>query len=731
VLLATLALVLNACGAGNAVRVLTNGEAPGVNGTGPHYAASLTLESQPVAQSGFLELFLDEDSMTAQVRAFNDAEWFTLPQTSQTPLANAGANAVALDIIVHGTRITLNAQDHAVAWGHTTSEAITHGVQVNYLFMPNEQTASNFPDFDESDVAFMVYVRYTLQDGNFYVEADWRNVSGNPNAFIESIGLMERFGALRNPGNNDFLLLPDGGGALLFPARTGGNFSETAQLHFQVYGEDPTNPVTAENSATHMFRDEQGDVLSANVAAFGARSGSTAFVAVVERGASLATIVAQQNIPGEPNINQSAVGARFSITPTTLGPEEQSESPIYRAAQSVGGRDEYSEGEDFPIRICYRFFYGAGTTNFSTMATSIREQLIGTRLLSPARTVTNPDWPLPLNLTLLGTADDENGRQQTLTTFDQGLDILTRLKLRGVDNINVRFMGGLNASNPNPERVRPLRRLGGRSDLTSLQEYCLVTSFSLFLDTNILHGTGAVDLSGQALPLRTNNDIPRAVRSVINRLGGLQTAGISLGDVGHTLYADYHLNREQAKEALGNSLPAFSIPWQVMMDTGFFHAVRTADVVVNLPVTPALPTCPPGEMPRYQCVPLLAMILHGSMDFSGPSLNLQDDPELAFLRGMAYGASPAFTWSATPSGDEDDPLHFEPQIDTLVQFYTRANDAMADLRGERIVQFDFDAQSQVSTTRYSNNAIVYVNFSNQEVVVNDITLPARDFVRIG
>ena len=728
-ILLSFALVLGACGAGSLAIVQINlgDDLPTVvEGGGPHFSASLTRYSENVAQSGWLELFLDEGSMTAQVRGFDDAEWFTLPKTSATPLANAGAAAVTLDIIVNGQRITLNSQDHSVAFDNAVGTPVFDsrdqpiGVRVDYLITPNEETARQ-TEFDETDVAFLVRVQYTMQDGNFFVEADWENASGNPNAFIETMGLMERFGALRNPGEDDFLLLPDGGGALLFPARANhtGGFPQAADLHFAVYGEDPTNPLQGENTSSQIFRDDNGNALSAHAAVFGARSRNTAFAAVIERGAAMATIIARQEIPGEQGIRQSAVGPRFTITPTTLSDNDS--GTFFRAAESFGERDDEAEG--FPIRICYRFFYGAGAANFSAMATSLREQLIITGILSPTKTVANPDWPLPLNLTLLGTNPETN---QTLTTFEQALDILTRLKTRGIDNINVRYMHALSGS---PERLRPRRPLGGRNDLATLQEYCHMTDMSLFLDAELLPGRGAADLTGNALPLRNMDGITRSVRGFINHLGPLQTAGFSLSDVGGVLYADYRagLHREQTKAQLSqNLLPALSTQRLIMMDTGFFHVVRIANVVVNLPLTPQLQTGT-GQLPRYEAVPLLPMILRGSVDYSGPALNLEDDPQQAFLHSIAFGACPALVWSAVG----DDLLHFEAQLDDAVEFNRRANVALGDLRRERITSYAFDTDVRVSTTRFSNGAVIYVNFSDRDVILNDISIPAGDFVRIG
>jgi len=720
-LLLVLALAFSACGTGGAaiISLQVQGSAPDVASAdrGPHFAAPLTADSDVLAQSGFLELILDQRSMTANIRGFAEAEWFTLPQVSATPRANLGAAAVTLDIIVNGRPITLNSQDHAVYWENVTTEEIPDGVQVNYLITPNAETAARADELTKDDVAFTVMVRYFLQNGVFFVEADWENTSGNPNAFIQTLSLMDRFGTLRNPGADDFLLLPDGGGALLFPARATheNDFYDGADLYFSVFGEDLASPITRQHDEQRINADHRGNVLAANVGVFGAQQGAQSFAAVIERGAAAATIVARQNIPGEANVRQSSVGAQFTITPTLI-----SGNTVHRAANSLGGQGS----ETFPLRISYRFFFGA-TAQFSDMATAMRTQLINAGILpSIIRTVPNPSWPLPLNLTVLGTQPQGRTRQ-TLTTFDQALDMLTRLQARGVGNVNVRYVGALTA---NPQRMRPLYRLGGQSDLAALQAYCLATNFSLFLDADMLPGRGAVDLAGNNIPLRNTDGMTQSVRGFINRLDNLNV-NVSLGDGAAMLYADHAHGYTRCDVAahLKDILPSLAAQGaQVMVDTGFFYAISAANVVVNLPMAPQLRTSPRREAsPRYQSVPLLAMLLGNSVDFSFPSINLQSNEEEHFLRSVAFGASPAFTWAA----DGHERYRFEEQVELVVEYYTRANAVLGDLRQHHIVFYEFDSESQVSTTRFSNGAVIHVNFSNSDVAMHEFSIPARDFIR--
>jgi len=686
--------------------------------------------TDPLVHSGWLELFLDDASKTVSIRSHSEAEWSALPRSGGTPAANLGACAVEIYACVNGHTLTLNSQDHSVAYGNAAVRNVKdartgEGVEIAYTLTPDSETAKKAKagTLSPNDVAFLLRVRYTLLEGNFRVQADWENLSNNPAAFIAEIGLMERFGALRNPGPNDFFLLPDGCGALLYPARSPDKHTE--DLRFAVYGEDPSNP-------------SGGDALRANVAAWGVRGQGAGFVAVVEQGAALCEIAVRQSIPGE--IPQAAVGPRFAVTPAAL----RGDGTVSRRAPASYGQ---AEGES--LSVVYRFFNG-DSANFNTMATACREQLISSGVLSSTKTVRDSAGPLPLALTLLGTGPAKYFGLRTLTSFEQAQDILMRMKNKGVNSMNVRYQSALSGGwlQRAPERVSPLLRLGGARRLEPLQAYCKSKGLTLFLDVRTYGAKGLFvskaknlagqtlqavprgfpwDADGNALPLRAADSFTRASRSILSRLGKFDMAGIALGGAGATLYADYSgkgSSRTQTIARLGQLLPALSARWNVMLDTGDFYAVRYADTIANMPLEPQL------QMPggRYAAVPLLPILLHSSVDYAGAPLNLSDTPEMALLRTIAYGASPAFTWTAD---EGDQRLAFENQLDDALKAYERASNALEGLRGMRITAYEVDAATGVSVTRYSNDAAVYVNYNAEEKILDEITIPPMDFVRIG
>ncbi|MDR1735035.1 MAG: DUF5696 domain-containing protein [Oscillospiraceae bacterium] len=733
----------------------TKVQAPAVEnaGAGVHYTVQPTAE-QSKTVGGLLELYLDPTSLAPIIRETSNNTYWTSLGTDATEKAAAAVTAV---VSIGGKRITLNSQDHAIAFGNATQTAYDKdggkGISVSYTLAPNAETAER-KTAQSADVLFKVTCDYYLKDGNFYAAARWSNESHNSDAFIESISLLDRFGTLTNPTDQDYLLIPDGSGTLVYPAKAvQGDTAALQTLSFAVYGEDPSAPAAKEDSVLSAVDANgkpaaEGTALTASLGYFGIKRGTgtaaSGFLAIIEEGAAIADIIVRQDIPSaNPQIaKQSAVGARFRVTPAGT---DSSGVPV-RAEKSYDGE----------LRLCYRFFFGENA-NYSQMAAACREQLLRQGLLSPVKSVTNDDRTLPLNLTILGTMPTDKNGQTTLTTFDQTQGILGRLKGKGVDSANIRYLGALTGGMQQSETrsIAPLGKIGGSAALTELQDYCAGKNYDLFIDTNLLpvregSRSQAITLAGNPLsttavantlanvagnssnasnmPVRQVSTIGDSVKDVLDKIGALNVPGISIGDLGSTLYSDYAAggtDRVAAAAQLADYFPSLSAKWRVMLDTGLFHVVRAADVIVNLPDSPQLTM----DKAYYRSIPFLQMLLHGSADYSGTPANLNGGHKEALLKAIEYGACVSYTWSASADGDER--IYFENTLPDAASDFAEATKVLGDLREVQITKHDgmVNGMQGVSLTTYANGAKVYVNYNSAARTVGQVVIPAESAVR--
>ena len=688
----------------------------------------------PMASSGLMQLFLDDNSFgIALYEKTRKKFWYAMPAKTNAQY-DYSASSVTLDVLCGNTLYKLNSQDDCMQYrnaAHTTfGDSTGSGMYVTYVLTADEATARKTSaerilkdavseaDFARTDIAFRVRVTYKLQDGNLYVSAEWQNLSANPDAIVCDLSLLPFFGASSEGESGDFFLLPDGCGTLIHTQVQDPAFTP---ITLQVYGGDPA-----------YASDET--VCPALFPAFAAKQGDNAFAVIVDQGDAIASIRVERASNGR---GFNTVSSHFSLTPV-------------RASQKNGKPVTYvsKTSYDGDIRLCVRLLGGANA-ELDGLAAACREQFMRMGYLS-TDTVQNEEY-LPFELNLLGAVSDNKARlPQIRTTFDQAQDLLTRMKSKGINNVDVRYMGVLRGGT-DPSAVGDLNfalRLGGQKNFRKLAEFMTAQGHSLFLDTtlfsysarNRIPGNNVLTIESEnATALITVGD--RVYTRKLTRLTQLENTvidlltaskkipidGFCIQDASALLFSDFsegYTDRTQSAQCVRDNLPALSADRLLMVDTGYFYAVRYADLISGLPQTSALPE----RAGVYTCVPFVQMILHGTLDYSGTPVNLADDSTRARLRSVEFACCPSYTWCFSRSGGEK--LCYEDQLNDAVDFYQKANAALADLRDARIVD-NGTAANGVRFTAFDNGATIYVNYTNSEASVGNIRVEPLSFLRIG
>jgi hypothetical protein len=124
-------------------------------------------------------------------------------------------------------------------------------------------------------------------------------------------------------------------------------------------------------------------------------------------------------------------------------------------------------------------------------------------------------------------------------------------------------------------------------------------------------------------------------------------------------------------------------------------------------------------------VPFFPMVVHGFVEFAGQSANLREDysPTRVLLNSMTTGASPRYTFTAMPTRNAQFSPHerlystyYVNWINYAITHYNIFNEVFADLRAERIVNFEvlaggylYVGGQQITVTEFSNGTRIYVN----------------------
>ncbi len=667
--------------------------------------------------SGLIELWIDEATCSFGIYDTASSTLWTALPLGEKAWGDINKNTVPCVVslrVLGGTDIyELNSQDNSLAYGKSGYEITENGVIFTYDIFANEETAKK-EKYGATDIGFRAKLYVRLADGNMSVGCEFSNLTGNKNAFIEELEILNYFGAYNNTNEGDFLFVPDGCGAII---KTNVFDESFESLSFKVYGDDPSS--TGENST------------GALVPAFGMKTDKAAFAALIEIGDALATIKAEKATDRE---SYNRVYATFNITPIAYENES-----LYISKQSTVES----------VRLCYRFLSGINAT-YSGMACALREQLIRNGVLS-IQSVPPMDF-LPFYLSLSGVTNKQFGPlkyTQVSTDFDQAQDMIVRMKNKGINNITLRYSGIFPGGEDSRDfsELRILKRLGGKKGFTELYAFMNSQNMQLYANLDILTSCdgfkdeGSKNMFDEEVSvtlvqgqkprlLRKTGEIKALISGILMDVRSLDFSGVCLGDAGSLLYSDFSKEgklRQSASADIAACVTPLSVDKTVMVEKGNFYMLKNVAHIIELPI--ATENSKSGS---YTGVPFLQLILHGIVDYCGEPINLQINSKQAMLRCLEFGACPHYKWSyiSLDNSGTQDKIYYDNTINEASEFYQKATKALVDLRSARMTDH-YEVQDGVFCTVYDNGAMIYVNYTSEDCHVLGVVVEAGSFLRVN
>ena len=737
-LLAALTLLLSGCGAGTDVQTQNVGtrtvETAQYAGAETHHTSSENLVF--VTSSGLVELYYDSATDSAAVRETNTGTmWQTLP-AARTDGAEVQSAVVTAEVSNGGTVYTLNSQDNAVAFGTSAFQPTQNGMELTYnMALDAETAARNVADVPAGAPYVSVTVAFTLEDGALRVSVHCSDILVSTGFVLERLTLLDWFGATDSAAEGDYMLLPDGSGAI--ETITGTSSDAYTEKTFVTYGADAALGEQAETA------DGSIAFTSALLPVYGMKRGESAFVAIIESGDAISRITSHR---AAGDVLYNRVGATFCVTDTALLGGEGDQT-LYTGNAYTG-----------ELGICYRFLSNRNA-GYSGMAAACREVLIRNGVL-PSQAASVPET-LPLLLTAYGAAAKNNpNRSETLTDYMQMQELLRLLKAKSVDNVLLRMSGALDgATSQGLLKSSDLSgKLGSEKELEALLQYAQTQQFSVYLNVDIASfgrrsarksAHAAENIAGDTLSMAVNNpftgvagdaqhtryllrqtEIGENVDAFVNDFHSLAFSGYCIDDAGSTLYSDYASagnTRTVAAGLMQEQAATLAAGRTLMVDTGNAYLLRDADIVVDLPSAAVYP-----ETDGYTSVPFVQMVLHGLVAYAHEPINLAENSETAFLKALEYGAMPSYAWDYTKTGDEtiDTVYHYESQINTAAANYLTAAQTLGDLQDARMTAH-YEVQDGVYCTEYNNSTTLYFNYTDEAVTVNSITVEPMSCQRVN
>lgn len=134
-----------------------------------------------------------------------------------------------------------------------------------------------------------------------------------------------------------------------------------------------------------------------------------------------------------------------------------------------------------------------------------------------------------------------------------------------------------------------------------------------------------------------------------------------------------------------------------------------------------------------ESIPFYQMVVHGLIGYSGEAINQSGDPQRSLLNAVEYGAGLFYRWMYADDIEMYDnyyedmyALNYVSWLDNAIESYNRYNEELGHTA--QLVMTNHKRLSEdLSLTEYEDGTQVYVNYSDSEITVDGVTVPANDY----
>ncbi|WP_337098342.1 DUF5696 domain-containing protein [Paenibacillus sp. YIM B09110] len=555
------------------------------------------------------------------------------------------------------------------------------------------------------------------------------------NLSLLNLKLYPLFGAEPSHGQEGYMLVPDGSGALI-------KFNENRSNDKSIYRENVYG-------ADLSFYNEQTGRQEVKMPIFGLKSGDQSFLAVMTDGEEYAKLFAAP---------AGALGISNWITP-----EWQYRIKFFQSTNKQGDQGFYTYSKD-------RFVAGERTTryypidgpkaDYAAMAERYRSYLIeenGLARLEQAKE------NIPLYVDIIG-ADLKQGLLWDDyiegTTTKQAETMVKELSEAGIANLSVLYAGWQRWGYSSYGGLFPVdKRLGGNSGMKAFIDAAHKLDVSVFLSANY-----SLNSSGRGGFWKLNDGLRNLAGTLQEQYGGrnnddkvtltsplygireaegdlaayksLGADGLLLeGGIGRALNTDFN-NRHKASrsEVLEGQQRLLEKADQELgsigVANGSFYSLANVDHIHRIADDYSY------DIFVDEAIPFEQIVLHGLVTYSSDWANLSDEYNADFLRSVEYGAYPSYVFTAADSGKFKRAytiwyysMSYRDWKQSAAEQYKRLNEALGDVQDQYIVGHRTLAEG-VKETIYENGKTIIVNYNEKpySIASGSVTVPALDFI---
>lgn len=620
-------------------------------------------------------------------------------------------------------------------------------IESNYtLDMKFADDAANQLDAaNESKPVFQLAIDYTLDADGLNVKVPKADLKYPAGYIYSQIDVLPYFGA-QDTSAEGYMFVPDGSGALI---HLNNNKNHLSPYSGSVYGSDlAISP-----------RESYNNTMQIHIPVFGVKDATGAFVGIIEEGDGFATV--QADISGRKNA-YNYVYSSYNII------EIEQVSLTGRDDTSINMFQRYHSPSD--ICIVYRFVDQANA-DYSGMAGAVRDYYVAEKGLTKTE-----ETEKGLMVEMIGAIVDKRpflgiSREEVIpiTTFEQAGEIVDLIKTADINNLSIKYIGwmdnGLVTTPANDMDIES--KLGGKKDFEALQAQLSQDNIPLYpnvdfqtvLKDEAFDGFYRMSDSSKTITRRnsmaytymSNIFLPETgfyvvspkmydeyVDGFVKDYVKLDNPYLSVHRLTGDLVSDYNSDdiwdSEKGKAEVVTQLEKLTTAGYTLLGEG---ANQYALGYVNQMT--GLPTHSSGYHIADESVPFLQMVYSGYVDYFTSPVNYQDGSlEEIKLKLIETGSSVYYLLGYESNSlinntvlfDHLYTFQYDLWMSDLQETYLSVNEALEGTIGHSIESHETIQDGLVKVV-YENGITIYVNYTDNDIEIDGLTVTAKNYVRGG
>ena len=602
--------------------------------------------------------------------------------------------------------------------------------------------------YNYNKAGFRYPVEYTLEEDHLKASLKVADIEeSNPRNVATEITLLGSFGAASSD-EEGYFVIPDGCGAIM-RFNNGRNFGSNAYSQ-RVYGRDVTAVPTSRGAVAEQIY----------LPVYGIVKEDNAMLVVAAKGDSNAVLSAKT--PLQSNTSYNTCNFTFTVRGTDTFYMSGSNEELTMFQRGDIDSDDI-ELLYYPISVenagyvdiaeRYRRYLTEEknvTAKTSEDSSALYVDLFGGVMKK------KPVLGIPINM------------KTSVTPYDKAVDILTKLRDSGVDDMVVTYANWTNdgIKNKVDTKAKPARILGGKKDFSDLTDFIDDNGFELYPvsdNRDFYSGNGyysftstAVRISGSYSRIVSYDrayGIPDGFRKNMSLLspsyfgkvfGKVSSSydkagldGVCIADLTTSLYGDYGKKNISRYDAMCELIDSYDtiddrLGGGILADKANAYALPYVSHIRNVPLTSSRFDIFDEDIPFYQ------MVMHGIIPYSTGAVNGSSDPETMLLMAAATGSSLCYDMLYEDVSELKDTefdiyyyANYDSWTETAAAEYKLLQPILSNVSTSTITGYETDNDGSLITTTYSNGTVVRVDLKNKTINFNGKVTDVEEYAKEG